>query len=127
MKAVLLGLIAAILLVPGIAMSQDPPSVVGTWSGSWTPKGGVMDAVTVEISQDSGKLVGKFRSPAAMDFSSVSFDARTGAVKAAATDSKSGKAYRIDGKLTGNEIKGTLTVGDTSGDLLLIKWTYVPR
>lgn len=127
MKSVLLGLIGAILLVPGIAMSQDPPKVVGTWSGNWTPKGGVMDAITVEISQESGKFVGKFRSPVAVDFSSVSFDSKTGAVKAAATDSKSGKAYKIDGKLTGNEIKGTLTAGDTSGELLLIKWTYVPR
>jgi hypothetical protein len=122
-----LSLIAAMVLIPGLALSLDPPVAVGTWSGSWTPKGGVMDAVTVEIGQDSGKFVGKFRSPVAMDFSSVSFDAKTGAVKAAATDSKSGKAYKIDGKLTGTEIKGTLTAGDTSGELLLIKWTYVPR
>ena len=25
------------------------------------------------------------------------------------------------------EIKGTLAAGETMGDLLLIKWTYVPR
>jgi hypothetical protein len=44
-----------------------------------------------------------------------------------ATDPKTGKVYQIDGRLSGNEIKGTVTAGDVKGDVLLIKWTYVPR
>jgi hypothetical protein len=120
MKGVLFALVLA-------ALPVDIQDVVGTFSGSWTPKGGVMDAVTVEIRQEEGKLVGRFRSPMEMPFTTASFDIKTGAVKLAATDSKSGKVYKLDGTLKGFEIKGTLTAGDTVGDLLLIKWTYVPR
>ena len=127
MKGVLFVLVlTAAVLVPA-ALAVDIQDLVGTFSGSWTPKGGVMDAVTVEIRQEEGKLVGRFRSPMEINFTTVSFDIKTGAVKLAATDAKSGKAYKIDGTLKGFEIKGTLTAGETTGDLLLIKWTYIPR
>src|SRR5436190_15475235 len=118
----LLGILTATLL-----LAADTGELVGTWSGSWLPKGGVVDAVTVEIHEENGKLTGRFRTPQEMEFSTATFNSKTGDVVLAATDAKSGKAYRIDGKLNKFEIKGTLTAGDTLGDLLLIKWTYVPH
>jgi len=120
-------LIAAALVMPCVSSAADIADLTGTWSGNWTPKGGVLDAVTVEIRQESGKLVGKFRTPVAMDFSKVSFDPKTGAVSFEATDAKSGKAYKVDGKLSGTDIKGTMVSGTVTGDVLLIKWTYIPR
>ena len=99
----------------------------GTWSGTWIPKGGVRDAVTVQFQESGGKLAGKFLTPAPMDFKQATFNAKTGAVTFEATDEKSGKRYKIDGKVQGTEIRGTLTSNDVSGELHLIKWTYVPR
>ena len=42
-------------------------------------------------------------------------------------DQKSGKRYRIDGKIHGSDLKGTLEINDVKGELLLIKWTYFGR
>ena len=120
-------LIAAVLVMPCVSSAADIADVTGTWSGNWTPKGGVPDAVTVEIRQEGGKLAGRFRTPLPMDFSRVSFDLKTGAVSLEATDTKSAKTYKLDGKLSGTDIKGTLVAGNVTGDVLLIKWTYIPR
>jgi hypothetical protein len=62
-----------------------------------------------------------------MEFTHASFDPKTHAVILEAMDEKSGKRYRIDGKIRGAELKGTLGIDDVKGDLLLIKWTYFPR
>lgn len=62
-----------------------------------------------------------------MDFTQISFNPRSGDLSLEATDPKSNKRYKLAGKLTGNDIKGTLTAGDVTGDVLLIKWTYIPR
>lgn len=127
MRSIFSFVIAGVLMLPLVGTAADTTDVTGTWSGNWTPKGGVMDAVTVEFRLENGKLAGRFRTPVPMDFTRVSFDAKTGAVSAEATDAKSGKRYKLDGKRTGNDIKGTLTAGEITGDVLLIKWTYVPR
>jgi hypothetical protein len=103
-------------------------AINGTWSGNWTPKGGVPDAVTIEVRQETGGAVtGKFLNPAAMEFSKATFNAKTGALVITASDQKSSKQYKLDGKVEGNEIKGTLATGDTSGELRLIKWTFFGR
>ena len=119
--------IAAAMVMPCASSAAGIADVTGTWSGNWTPKGGVPDAVTVEIRQEAGKLAGRFRTPLPMDFSRVSFDLKTGAVSLEATDTKSAKTYKLDGKLSGTDIKGTLVVGNVTGEVLLIKWTYIPR
>ena len=62
-----------------------------------------------------------------MDFTKATYDPKTGVVAFEATDAKAGKVYKIDGKLSGNDIKGTMQVGATPGEILLIKWTYLPR
>jgi hypothetical protein len=119
--------IAAVMLIPLVCTAADINDISGTWSGNWSPKGGVLDAVTVEIRVESGKVVGKFRTPVAMDFTKATFNPATGVVAIEATDTKANKLYKLDGKLTGNDIKGTLVVGGAPGDVLLIKWTYIPR
>jgi hypothetical protein len=127
MKSALLGFVIAGLILPSFAVAAGISDAAGTWSGNWTPKGGVLDSVTVEIHVDNAKLSGKFRTPVSMDFSKISYDPKTSIVSFEATDSKTNKHYKLDGKLNGNEIKGTLVAGDVTGDVLLIKWTYVPR
>jgi len=128
MKTTLLGvLMVALMTIPSVSRAADISELTGTWSGSWLPKGGVVDAVTVEIRQEDGKLTGRFRTPQEMTFTTATFDSKTGDVVLEAKDSKSGKNYKINGKLNKLEIKGTLTAGETMGDVLLIKWTYVPR
>ena len=128
MKATFLALIVVITVVFGPSAAAQTADLNGTWSGSWTPKGGVRDALTVEFRKDRlGHLTGKFLTPVVMEFSKASFNAQTAMVSGEAADTKSGKHYKLDGKVRGTEIKGTLLVNDVSGEMLLIKWTYVPR
>src|SRR5262245_54727480 len=110
-SAILCFVIAALLLTPTAGWAADINDIVGTFSGNWTPKGGVLDAFTLEFRLEGGKLTGKFRTPVAMDFTKATFDPKTGAVSVEATDAKASKAYKLDGKLTGNDIKGTMVVG----------------
>ena len=72
-------------------------------------------------------LSGRFVNPVRIDFSKASFVARTGTITLEATDNNTSKHYKIDGKVEGNEIKGTLAIGETSGELRLIKWTFFGR
>jgi L-fucose isomerase-like protein len=128
MKAALFSvfLIAAIL-VPSFA-ADTSEELAGKWSGNWTPQGGIPDSMTIEFTQEgSGRLTGKFLTPVPMEFTRASFDPKTHAVVVEGMDQKSGKHYRIDGKVQGTEIKGTLGIDSAKADLLLIKWTYVPR
>jgi len=118
--------VAGILLAPFVA--AETGTLSGTWSGNWAPKGGVPDAVTIELKQDgSAVLSGRFVNPVRIDFSKASFVARTGTITLEATDNNASKHYKIDGKVEGNEIKGTLAIGETSGELRLIKWTFFGR
>ncbi|HTG73057.1 MAG TPA: hypothetical protein VMB70_04775 [Terriglobia bacterium] len=127
-STVLSFVIASVLLLPVVCAAADINDIAGTWSGNWTPKGGILDAVTIEVRVEGGKVTGKFRTPSAMDFTKATFNPATGIVAIEATDAKAaGKLYKLDGKVTGNDLKGTLVVGGTPGDLLLIKWTYIPR
>ena len=103
-------------------------TITGTWSGSWVPKGGSLDSITVEFRLDAaGKLTGRFRTPVPMDFSKVSFNPATEVVVCEATDGKTGKLYKLEGKFKGTELIGTLSLNDTAGEVRLIKWTYVPH
>src|SRR5688500_9462168 len=132
MKATLLLFVffAATSLAPAVAADKDATAdqLIGTWSGSWTPQGGIRDSITVEVRRDdTGKLTGKFLTPAAMNSSKPSFDYKTGVLLLEAIDEKSGKQYKLKAKVQGTELKGTLAADALSGELHLIKWTYVPR
>ena len=107
--------------------ASQTTSLSGTWSGNWTPKGGVPDAITVELKQENANTTGKFVNPAPMEFSKATYNSKTGLISFEATDQKSSKHYKLDGKVEGNEIKGTLAIGETSGELRLIKWTFFGR
>src|SRR5262245_66546598 len=93
MKAMLFGFVflAAALMAPAIEAQAN--QISGTWSGSWIPKGGVRDAVTIELKQDTaGKLTGKFLTPVSIEFSKASFTARTGILAVEAMDQKSNRS-----------------------------------
>ena len=124
---VLVFVVAASLIAPRVAVAADINDITGTWSGNYTPKGGVLEAMTIEARVEGGKVLGRFRTPVAMDFTRASYNPRTGAVSIEATDPKSKQTYKLTAKLTGNDIKGTILMGDVQADVLLIKWTYVPR
>jgi len=127
MKALLFVLTMFVLLLATVA-AADLPAINGTWSGNWTPKGGVPDAVTVELRRDAaGNLMGKFLTPVPMDFSKASFNPTTGIVRFEAADAKSGKQYKLEGKLKGTELIGTLAADDTAGEVRLIKWMFFGR
>lgn len=124
MKAALLVFSMSVLLL-ATASAADLAAINGTWSGNWTPKGGVPDAVTVELRRDAaGNLTGKFLTPAPMDFSKASFNRTTETVTCEAKDEKSGKQYKLEGKLKGTELIGTLGADNTVGEVRLIKWTF---
>ncbi len=79
MKAALFVGTMSVLLM-ATASAADLAAINGTWSGNWTPKGGVLDAVTVELRSDAaGNITGKFLTPVPMDFSKASFNRTTGA------------------------------------------------
>ena len=128
MKSALFGVfLITALWTPSFA-ADTSKELVGKWSGNWTPQGGVPDAMTIELTEEtSGHLTGKFLTPVPIEFSRASFDPKTHAVALEAMDQKSGKRYRIDGKIRGTELRGNLEINDVKGDLLLIKWTYFPR
>ena len=130
MKAtfMLLAISAVMVFASSLAADTIHDQLNGTWSGSWIPEGGVRDAMTIELKHDeSGKLTGRFVTPASMNFTKATFNAKTRLLSLEATDSTSGKQYRLNAKVQGTEIKGTVTAGTESGQIDLIKWTYVPR
>ena len=119
---------AAPLLAASLAADTIQDQLNGTWSGGWVPEGGVRDAMTIELKHDeSGKLTGRFVTPTSMNFTKATFNAKTRLLSLEATDAKSGKQYRLNAKVQGTEIKGTVTAGNENGQIDLIKWTYVPR
>jgi hypothetical protein len=123
-------LFAATLFAPSLAATQNTihEQLNGTWSGAWIPDGGVRDAMTIELRQDdSGKLTGKFLTPVSMDFSKATFNSKTHTLVVEASDAKSGKLYKLNAKVEGTEINGTVAADNQSGKVNLIKWTYVPR
>jgi len=127
MKAKLSMLVIFAMFV-ALPAASETVEISGTWSGNWVTQGGVWNAVTVQfVQQDSGKLSGKFLTPVQMDIRKVSFDPKTGKLLLEAVDETSGTNYKLDGKFQGTELKGTLSANEMAGELLLIKWTYVPR
>ena len=132
MKAMfaVLALIFATLSMPALAANADADrdQLRGTWSGSWIPEGQVRDAMTIELSyDDNGKLGGRFVTPTSVNFTKATFNTKTRMLLLEAADAGSGKQYKLDAKVEGTEIKGTVAVDSQRGQVHLIKWTYVPR
>jgi hypothetical protein len=105
----LFAIAGAMLFATSLSANTMEDQLNGTWSGSFIPASGVRDSMTIEIKHDDrGTLAGRF-------------------VSLEATDAASGKQYKVQAKVEGTEIKGTVTAGNESGSIDLIKWTYVPR
>jgi hypothetical protein len=130
-SATLFFAILSMSLLSAFAIAQGETqrdALNGTWSGGWTPAGGVRDAMTIELKHDEkGQLLGRFVSPVSTEFTKATFTGGTRTLQLETMDAQSGKRYKLNGKVAGTEIKGNVAVGDQSGDVLLIKWTYVPR
>jgi hypothetical protein len=127
-KLMLLAISAVMVFATSLAADTIHDQLNGTWSGSWIPEGGVRDAMTIELKHDeNGKLTGRFVSPVSMNFTKATFNAKTRLLSLEAVDRASGKQYKLNAKVEGTEIKGTVTAGTGNGQIDLIKWTYVPR
>jgi hypothetical protein len=84
--------------------------------------------MTIELKHDeNGKLTGRFVTPVSMNFTKATFNAKTRLLSLEAADEASGNQYKLNAKVEGTEIKGTVTAGNGNGQIDLIKWTYVPR
>jgi len=132
MKPTLLIFMFSALMLWAPCLAANPNTIQdqlnGTWSGGWIPEGGGRDAMTIELRYDaSGKLGGRFVTPTSMNFTKATFNARTRSLLLEAADPASGKQYKLNAKLEGTEIKGTVAVDNQGGKVDLIKWTYVPR
>ena len=129
-RLVLLLVLAATFSMPSVAAKADVSTdeLTGTWSGGWTPAGGVYDSITVELKKDNGgTLTGRFLTPVPMHFVKTSFNPKTRNVLLEAIDEKSGKQYKVNAKVEGTELNGTLTMNEMTGKLHLVKWTFIPR
>ena len=127
-KSILFAIFCAFLFATTLAADTIQDELKGTWSGNWTPPGGVMDAMTIEIKyDDTGKLTGRFLSPVPMNFTQASFNAKTRLLTLEAMDLTSGKQYKFNAKVVGTEMKGTVAAGTANGQVRLVKWTFVPR
>ena len=119
---------AALLFATSLSANTLEDQLNGTWSGTFIPASGVRDAMTIEIKHDDrGTLGGRFLTPVPMNFTKAAFDAKTHTLSLEATDAASGKQYKVNAKVEGTEIKGTVAAGNETGSIDLIKWTYVPR
>ena len=124
----LLAISAAMLVALTLTANADDirAQLKGTWSGEWTPDGGVRDSMTIELRyDDAGRLTGRFVTPNPVEFNKATFNPKTRMLLIEAADA-SGKQYKLDAKVEGTEIKGTANLGNLRGQIHLIKWTYVP-
>ena len=128
MKVTLFSLLMVAAIVAPSLAADTSEELAGKWSGNWKLQGGIPDAMTIELTQESsGRLTGKFLTPVPIEFTRASFDGKTHSIVLEAMDQKTGKHYKIDGKVQGTELKGTLGIDDVKADVLLIKWTYFGR
>lgn len=129
MKAafMLVAISAAILLAMPLSADTIQDRLNGTWSGTFIPATGARDAMTIELKHDDlGGLVARIVSPVSMTFAKAAFDTKTHSLSLEGTDFVTGKQYKFRAKVEGTEIKGTVTAGDESGSIDLIKWTFFP-
>jgi hypothetical protein len=124
MRWLSLAVLTVTLIAPCLA-ADGASALEGTWSGDWTPKGGIATAVTVTLTLDGhGKLTGKFLSPVHMEVASATYNPKTQGITIDAVDEHSSATYKLVGKVSGTDISGTIDVGNRAGHVLLIKWTY---
>ena len=124
---ILLAFAAAIAFAGTVAADTLHEQLTGTWSGNWTPAGGITDTMTIQLNYEEGKLTGKFVTPTAVNFTKATFNPKTRLVSVQAVDAISGKQYKLEGKIEGTEINGTVTADNQTGAARLIKWTFIPR
>jgi len=127
MKVVLIcAVVAALLLAAGCApkptSSNEAPS--GTWSGDYGPDPDRRDPVTLDLRWENSVLRGTVHAgPRSLDLQNTSFKPETGAITMEFEAQANGRAvhYVIDGKVEGNQMKGTWGHDDVKGDFRLTR------
>ncbi len=123
----LLSAISFTLTLGVLTASAQSDALNGIWSGHWVPEGGVRDAITVRFAVDEDQITGEIVNPENMDFDNISFDAETLDLVAESTQGESGN-LRIEARIEDEtRLNGTFTHNDSTGEMRLTKWTYVPR
>ena len=127
MKVVLICAVAALLQFAGCASpkathSNEAPS--GTWSGDYGPDPDRRDPVTLELTWENTTLRGTVHAgPRSFELMNASFKPDTGAITMEFQAAANGRAvhYVIDGKVDGNQMKGTWGHDDVKGDFRLTR------
>ena len=120
------GLIALFILE---APAQSVADLRGTWSGDWTLESGKRDRVTVEFRRDDDAITGRLLNPSQLELTIVEFDESAGKIEARAVDPEDSTHYVLDVVFEDEvtRMTGMMTAGSDSGEVKLVKWTYVPR
>ncbi len=114
-----LALLVAVAAPSALAQTD---ALRGTWSGSWTPEGGIRDAVTVRFEIIDDELTGEIVNPENVEFDTIAFDPDDLSVVAEAGD------FRIEARIEDEtRLNGTFSQGESTGQMRLTKWTFVPR
>ena len=118
MKVTLFSLLMVAAIVAPSLAADTSEELAGKWSGNWKPQGGIPDAMTIELTKESaGRLTAKLLTPVPIEFTRASFDQKTRAITLEATDQKTGKHYKIDGKIVG-------MFGESGRDTKQLNWVH---
>jgi hypothetical protein len=80
------------------------------------PDGGSRENLAVEFTGPRGES-GRFTAPAALEFAGATLDAEANTIAIEGT--AAGKVYRLNGFIDKTEIRGSMKVGDTDGEIYL--------
>src|SRR5678816_21286 len=105
-------------LLVATTVSAKVDGLAGKWSGYWTPNDGDREPVAIKFLDNIGQK-GRFTAPGEADFTDAKLDPDSGMLTLEATDSKSGKKYRVEGMFDRSELNALMTVGDVKGELYL--------
>jgi hypothetical protein len=118
------------ILVSACASKQEAPSVsgnppTGTWLGDYDPGSGRREPISVDLRWDNETLRGTVHAgPRSLPLSKATFQQATGAVTMEFdTEDNRGRTvhYVIDGKISGNTMKGTWSHDQQRGEFRVTK------
>ena len=107
---------------PKAAPSATAPT--GKWSADYGPDAQRRDPVTLDLRWENAILRGTVHAgPRSLDISQALFTPETGAIQIQFDAQANGRAvhYVVDGKVEGNEIRGSWSHDDQKGDFHVTK------
>lgn len=127
MKLKIVWSISMFLLLAACAPKAAGPSTAlpsGRWSGDYGPDADRRDPVTLDLKWDNATLRGTVHAgPRSLDVSQAIFKPETGAIQLQFDAQANGRAvhYVIDGKVEGNQMRGSWSHDDQKGDFRVTK------